>query len=101
MNSPGPASSAALILKSPAIDAVVGLCVFVGLIFTLFLCKDACCRGEETSFERSEREAQWRESFVERVRETRTNEAIIAASQLTPVQNPQRWEDQRLGKYTC
>lgn len=87
--------------KNVPIDAVVGLCVFVGIIFTIFLCKDACCRNTETTYQRSEREAQWRESFVERVRETRTNEAIIAAAQLTPVQT-QRWDDQqRLGKYTC
>jgi hypothetical protein len=91
--------AASLIVPSTAIDAAVGFCVFVGFFFIIFLCKDACCRSEESTYEKNEREQQWREQFVERVRETRNNEAIIASSQLTPVQ--QRSDNYRLGKYTC
>jgi hypothetical protein len=69
------------------IDAVVGLCVFVALILAVFLCKDVCCRNE-THRERNEREAIWRDSFVDRIQEKRASENLLAAAQRTPVHRP-------------
>ena len=79
MNDPKP--------PTEAISVVIALCVFVGLCFVVFLCREACCRGESV-FERQEINAQLRENFVERVREHRDLEQLIAAGQMTPEQKP-------------
>jgi|TARA_B100000780_G_C21090415_1_gene439443 hypothetical protein len=71
----------------PAIDAVIGLCSVVALIFIVFLLRDCCCK-ETTHRERQEMEAEWRESFVDRIQEKRESENILAAALLTPVHRP-------------
>ena len=87
--------------NDPTLDLIVGLCSMVAICFISYLCTSQYCRERDDPD--ADLEQQWKEQFIENVRDYRANEQMIAASMQTPDYGL-RWEARRAkgaGKATC
>ena len=90
-----------LFTNDPTLDLIVGLCSLVAICFISYLCTSQYCR--ENDHPDNDLEQQWKQQFIENVRDYRANEEIIASSMQTPDYD-QRWAARRAkgaGKATC